>query len=187
MPAANPRACWVAKINKATTKSVAAIIELGQTLIDAKKALDSHGEWLPMINSDLPFGRSVAEHLMRIARDKRLSNSSNWTILPPVLSTLLELTKLSDDEFKKRKAGGTLHHGMTCKDAAALGKSPQNKILPPADDPKKETAVSVNQLLLEIADNITALTKIGRQRTAANLKLARKAAQKLTKWAERPL
>ncbi|MFY9957723.1 hypothetical protein, partial [Bradyrhizobium sp.] len=124
------RAHWVAKILKANGKSVGAIVQLGQTLIAAKRALDQHGQWLPMIENDLPYGVKVAEQLMRVARDPRLSNSSNWKNLPPVLSTLVEITRLSDQEFEKCKADGTIHQGMTCKDVAGRI-TKQSKPLPP--------------------------------------------------------
>ena len=110
------RAHHAAKILAINGKGVGNFVEHGQALIAAKKALDQHGQWLPMIDNDLPYGVKVAEQLMRVARDPKTSNSSNWAILPPVLSTLVEITKLPDEEFEKRKADGTIRQDMTCKE-----------------------------------------------------------------------
>jgi hypothetical protein len=48
------RTQWAARISAAWQQSVTSIIETGRLLTEAKAALD-HGEWLPMVESDLPF------------------------------------------------------------------------------------------------------------------------------------
>jgi hypothetical protein len=138
------RARHVAKILKINGKGVGNFVEQGQALIEAKKALDQHGQWLAMIDSDLPYGLKVAEQLMRVARDPKISDSSNWTNLPPVLSTLVEISKLSDDEFEKRKADRTLHQGMTCKDVT--GRIKPAKPLPPGPTLLDEFKTLVEEL-----------------------------------------
>lgn len=77
-------------------------------LIEAKQVLP-HGDFGAMIESDLPFGEATARKLMAIADDRRLSNRSQWNVLPPTWTTLYELTKLPDDEFEDRiRRGGIL-------------------------------------------------------------------------------
>jgi hypothetical protein len=99
IPAAQSRAHHATAITAAWRKSLAAIIETGHALIAAKKVL-AHGEFLEMVKDDLPFGPSVAERLMKIARDPRLApNSARGPILPPSWRTLYELTKLSDTQL----------------------------------------------------------------------------------------
>ena len=51
------------------------IIEVGRTLVEAKKELQ-HGEFLAMIRNSLPFGEDTAQRLMTIARDERLTNAA---------------------------------------------------------------------------------------------------------------
>ncbi len=55
--------------------SVLAIIDVGKLLLGAKAALD-HGEFVPMIENDLPFGRRTAHRLMAIAEHSILSNGT---------------------------------------------------------------------------------------------------------------
>jgi hypothetical protein len=143
------RAHWVAKIRAINRKGIANFIEQGQALIAAKKALDQHGQWLPMIENDLPYGVKVAEQLMRIARDPKTSNSSNWTILPPVLSTLVEITKLSAEEFERRKKDGTLYQGMTCKEVSG-------RITPPTPAPRETLLAEFKSFVEELKQSLVA-------------------------------
>jgi len=73
--------------------SLAGILECGRLLLAAKDELP-HGEFLAMVESDLPFGASTAQMLMKIARDPRLTNTDHGQHLPPSWRTLYELTKL---------------------------------------------------------------------------------------------
>jgi hypothetical protein len=139
------RAYWVAKILDAHRRSLGGIIDIGNTLIEAKDDL-GHGEWLPMVDNDLPYGRKVAEQYMRVARHPRTSNSSNWTILPPILSTLVEIIKLSDEEFEKRKKDGTIHQEMTCKDVTSRIKPHNPPKLPSGETLLDEFVTLVREL-----------------------------------------
>ena len=56
------RAQWAAEIIAAHKQSVESILKIGHTLIAAKKAL-AHGEFLKMIEHDLPFDASTAQRL----------------------------------------------------------------------------------------------------------------------------
>jgi len=136
------RAYHAAKLLKISGRTVGNFVELGQALIAAKKALDQHGQWLPMIDNDLPYGRKVVEQLRRVARHPKISDSSNWMILPPVLSTLVELTKLSDHEFEKRKADGTICQDMTCNEVAG-------RIKPPKQHPPRDTLLAEFKTMVE--------------------------------------
>jgi hypothetical protein len=91
---------WSQKITDAWQKGVESIIETGRLLIKAKGELD-HGEWLPMIESDLPFAENTTQRLIKIAEHPVLSNTAYRPLLPASWRTLYELTKLDDNTLKK--------------------------------------------------------------------------------------
>jgi hypothetical protein len=109
------RTQWAARISAAWQQSVTSIIETGRLLTEAKAALD-HGEWLPMVETDLPFQRNTAQRLMKIAADSRLANRAHVPLLPPSWGTLYELTKLDDDTFDQKLRDGTINPEMQRKD-----------------------------------------------------------------------
>jgi Protein of unknown function (DUF3102) len=109
------RTQWAARISAAWQQSVTSIIETGWLLTEAKTALD-HGEWLPMVETDLPFQRNTAQRLMKIAADSRLANRAHVPLLPPSWGTLYELTKLDDDTFDQKLRDGTINPEMQRKD-----------------------------------------------------------------------
>lgn len=99
---------WVKEICACLRRSVEGILDAGKALITAKADLE-HGQFLAMIKSDLPFGADTAQSYMAIARDARLSKAEHIRHLPPCWSTLLEITRLSDDEFTRLIADGTIN------------------------------------------------------------------------------
>jgi len=84
----------------------------GDDLIAAKAQLE-HGEFLGMIETDLPFGKRTAQMLMKIARDPRLKNEPVGSLLPPSWRTLYELTRLEDTEFEQLIADGVMRPDMS--------------------------------------------------------------------------
>jgi hypothetical protein len=66
---------WANRIRSAWQSSLMGIFKCGALLIEAKEALD-HGAFLKMIECELPFKRSTAQALMRIARDERITKSN---------------------------------------------------------------------------------------------------------------
>jgi hypothetical protein len=89
---------WAERINAAWRKSALAYIETGQMLIECKKTV-VHGDWVELLSGKLDFDERTAQRLMKIARDPRLSNPSNLSLLPKHIDPLYRLTKLSDDEL----------------------------------------------------------------------------------------
>ncbi len=112
---------WAARINGAWQNSVAAIIETGRLVAEAKAALP-HGEFGPMVENHLHFSRQTANKLMRIAGDVRLSNDAHVRHLPPAWGTLYELTKLDDATFDARLADNTIRADMHRNDIATVVK-----------------------------------------------------------------
>jgi hypothetical protein len=120
------RADWVAKICAAHDKSAQAIIELGKTLNDAKAALHQRGQWMTMFEgNELPFSLSLAERYMRIAL--RFPNSASLQNLPSAVSTLYELSRLSDDEFEQGVKDGSIHADMTGNEAREQRSQPSSR------------------------------------------------------------
>jgi N6-adenosine-specific RNA methylase IME4 len=95
------------------------VFEIGHDLIEAKQQL-VHGEWLAMIETDLPFSPRTTQRLMAIADHPVISNATHVSYLPPSWGTLYELTKLDEATIRARIEDGTIHCGMERRDAAKL-------------------------------------------------------------------
>lgn len=110
---------WAGRITASWRKVAEGIIETGRLIAEAKAALP-HGEFLAMVERDLPFGSRTAERLMKVASDPRLSNSTHASNLPSSWMTLYELTGLDDDSFDEAAESGVIHPDMTRAEAVAL-------------------------------------------------------------------
>ena len=110
---------WSAKITQQRQASLAAILECGNLLRQAKDRL-AHGEFQNMIERDLPFGPRTAQRLMALAAHPCITNATYASHLPGSWDTLYELTKLSDAAFGERVADGSIHPEMSKREAAAL-------------------------------------------------------------------
>jgi len=129
MHAARIDEAWEA-MRAAGQKTVEAIINLGQRLLEAKAAFGGYGDWLPLLRDKIRFGADRAERLMRIAQDPFLTNSANWPNLPPTISGLRALAGLKPDTKKKSEtktdwritamAEGRIWADMTVRDISAL-------------------------------------------------------------------
>jgi N6-adenosine-specific RNA methylase IME4 len=113
------RAWFATRIVAAWRAAFDGVIETGRALIQAKAAL-AHGEFLAMVEKDLPFKKSAAEALMKIARDRRLTNSQHVGILPTSWGTLYELTKLDDATIARGIETGAIKPDMERREAQAL-------------------------------------------------------------------
>lgn len=89
---------WAARIAAAWRKSLDGVFETGRELLLAKSAL-AHGQFMRMVETELPFRARVAQHLMQIAQDERLQNAQHAAHLPAAWTSLYELTKFTDDQF----------------------------------------------------------------------------------------
>ena len=125
MPRRNSRTRkqWATLIAQCWQKGVKSIFETGALLTQAQKALEEeqgHGEWLKLIESDLPFGRRTASMLMTIAGDKRLTNGNHGSHLPPSWRTLYELSRLDDDLLEAAFKDGRINPEMERHEVAAI-------------------------------------------------------------------
>jgi len=82
------------------------LVAIGQHLREAKEELD-HGEFGPMLKR-IKFSEGTARKYMAISAHPVISNRSNWNALPPLWTTLYELTKLPPDVLEARIADGTV-------------------------------------------------------------------------------
>jgi hypothetical protein len=119
------RSDWAEEINASYRKSIEGILKMGLTLIAAKDALD-HGQFLEMIEHDLPFEASTAERLMKIARDPRITNAAHAQFLPMAWGTLYELSKLPDAAFEQAVSSGDINPKMTRTEAVQLAAPSRN-------------------------------------------------------------
>jgi Protein of unknown function (DUF3102) len=111
---------WTRRIKVAWAKGVSAFVETGRLLIEAKDAL-RHGAFIHMIEcGELGFGASTAERLMKIARNKVLSDSAHAPNLPPNWTTLYELTKLPPQKLLTLIDNGSIRAGMDRQEAESL-------------------------------------------------------------------
>jgi N6-adenosine-specific RNA methylase IME4 len=120
-PVFESRRDWAERIAAAWRQSLQGIIETGRLLIEAKATLD-HGDWLPLIERDLPFGPRYAQMLMKVAADSRITNTNHGSLLPPSPRTLYELTKLSNDQFAAKIASGAIHPELERREVVQAGK-----------------------------------------------------------------
>ena len=110
---------YAQRITNFQRKGVESIVECGRLLIAAKNEL-KHGEFLKMIENNLPFKRSTAQAFMKIANDKRITKNQHAGCLPAHWSTLIKLTQLPDAAFEARIADGTIHPGLKRRPAVEM-------------------------------------------------------------------
>ena len=110
---------YAQRITACQRKGVASIIECDRLLIAAKDELE-HGEFLKMIENNLPFKRSTAQAFMRIASDGRITKYQHAGCLPAHWSTLAKIIQLPDAAFEARIADGTIHPALERRPAAEM-------------------------------------------------------------------
>ena len=94
-------------------------MEVGKLLIQAKDALE-HGEFLEMVETQLPFHATTAGRLMLIARHGVISNYAHVHNLPSSWGTLAVLAQLSQGQFLKHLRAGAIHPEMERNEAQTL-------------------------------------------------------------------
>jgi hypothetical protein len=123
---------WADRINAswretlhAWRRSVEKIFDTGRALLACKEAVP-HGDFTRMLESELEFQPRIAQWLMAIARDERLSRSEIFSFLPPSYTAIYRLTKLDDSELEQAAKDGTINPEMKGKDVPKKRKeSPQ--------------------------------------------------------------
>jgi hypothetical protein len=90
---------WAEIINADWRKSIDSIIQTGRDLAAAKDEL-SHGDFVALVEHDLPFGPRTAQQLMAVSKDERITKTNSSSLLPASWRVLSALTSLSDADFK---------------------------------------------------------------------------------------
>jgi hypothetical protein len=112
---------WAKKIRAAWHRSVAAIFEVGDLLVAAKKKLP-HGQFEKMVQTRLRWDERTAQRLMAVAHDKRLrAKATHGSLLPASWRTLYELSRLTDQQLEQAFANGDIGPEMHRRDAEAIG------------------------------------------------------------------
>jgi hypothetical protein len=101
---------------------------VGRTLNEAKAALP-HGDFIPMIKRDLPFGKRTAQQFMQIARHPVLANAHNCALLPSSRSALAELARIPEEELVDAIERGDIRPDMVARDVALM--QDLNRLRPP--------------------------------------------------------
>jgi hypothetical protein len=128
------------KIKTSWQKAVSGIIETGQLLIEAKRALP-HGAFLKLFDKEignLPFGKDAAQRLMKIAKNPVLSNAAYTPFLPASWMTLVVLSRATKEQLELWIIDGTVHAELEQLDAIALVNPPKLHKAAPAQPHEDE-------------------------------------------------
>ena len=82
---------YAKKIEVAWRSAFDSILEVAKLLNEALEEL-GRPQWLDLVDNALPFERRMAEKLVKIANDARITNSKFAASMPPRWTTLHELT-----------------------------------------------------------------------------------------------
>lgn len=100
----------VSAINNAKALSLNTLLELAQRIVTAKDELEE-GEWQEVLDRT-GFCKGTVSKYLRIGRCERLHNSRAKALLPPKISVLYALSKLSDETFDKALEAGIVSPTM---------------------------------------------------------------------------
>jgi hypothetical protein len=114
------RANFADAIEEAWTEAEENFTTIGRYLNHAKSMLN-HGEFMGMIESDLPFRYSTANRLMKVAAALD-AGALPADRLPPSYATVYELLTLSDDERRQAIEEGVVRPNMQRKDVTEFRK-----------------------------------------------------------------
>lgn len=119
---ARSRQQWAEIIGADWRQSIESIIQTGRDLIAAKSELP-HGEFMKMVESELPFKRTLADDLMRVANHPQISNYRNSGNLPATFSVLVELASLSEEQFLDAQEKGLITPDLKVKPARSIARA----------------------------------------------------------------
>ncbi len=109
---------WAEVINADWRKSIEGIIQTGRDLELA--AAELRGEYEAMVEADLPFSKSTAKKLRKIASHPAITNGPAPDHLPPSWAVLSELTSLSAEDFADAQERGLIGANTSHRKARAI-------------------------------------------------------------------
>ena len=159
------RACqtrpqFASEVNRLWREAQHRFLEIGRYLCEAKERLD-HGEFMPMIESDLPFSHKVAVKLMAVARavdDGVFPRDS----LPPSYATVYELVSLKPAERERAMQEGLVAPTTTREAVIRFKKRIRGGALAESHPERKTIERRLRALLVErdrLDQEIAALTR----------------------------
>jgi len=114
------RANFADAIEEAWTEAEENFTTIGRYLNHAKSMLN-HGEFMGMVESDLPFRYSTANRLMKVAAALD-AGALPADRLPPSYATVYELLTLSDEERRQAIKEGVVRPDMQRRDVTEFRK-----------------------------------------------------------------
>jgi hypothetical protein len=105
------RPAWANRIRLAVGKSVEAILEVGRLLLAAKEQIP-HGEFMEMVQLDLPFSIQTADKFMAVASNHLLTDPAHVRNLPPSWGHLYELSRIPGERLAKALRDGEIRPDM---------------------------------------------------------------------------
>lgn len=109
---------WAEKIRGHWRETVDGILATGNALKGSKADPRMSGQFVKMIENDLPFSPRTAQRLMVIARDPKIATHGSY--LPPYWRTDYELTLLTDEQFERGISTGIINPEMERADVDRL-------------------------------------------------------------------
>jgi hypothetical protein len=138
------------RFHSALAKSVEGIIEAGRVLLEGKAELE-HGQFLKWVEDDLGISARTSQYLMLIARNPVISNTKNFSHLPPCSKSLYELCQIPKQRLTDLLADGKINPGQTIEEIVSIRKGgTRSGVLSKSSTSKlrKELATLVNLTIL---------------------------------------
>ena len=116
---------WQNFISESRGNEVGSVIETGKRLILAKDKTD-HGKWLKIFEGkNRPCSEDMAQYRMAIARHSVLANTVYIRYLPQAVSTLYELSQISEQDLLELIRDGKVYPELKRSEAKALKDYPE--------------------------------------------------------------
>jgi hypothetical protein len=149
------RANFAEAIGEAWTEAEENFTAIGRYLNHAKSVLN-HGEFMGMVEADLPFRYSTANRLMKVAAALD-AGALPADRLPPSYATVYELLTLSEDERRQAIEEGVVRPDMQRKDVTEFRK----RLRRPAEDKHAKLQAERARLMKRIGDIDRELASMG--------------------------
>jgi len=108
---------WVGQTRWAASQVVAAHVQLGKVLTQAKRSLP-HGQFSRLLdNPHMPFGVRQSQKLVKLATHPAIADASNHWRLPMAVDTLSLLAAVSPGDLRRGMAKSEVNYRMTISDA----------------------------------------------------------------------
>jgi hypothetical protein len=157
------RANFVEAIGKVWIEAEENFTVIGRYLNHAKSVLN-HGEFMGMIEADLPFRYSTANRLMKVAAalDAGVLPANR---LPPSYATVYELLTLSEDERRQAIEEGIVRPDMQRKDVTEFRK----RLRQPTENKQRKLQTERARLMKRLEEIDRELASVGGTEEVAQL------------------